>query len=137
MLSFCRTNTGPWSPDSPSPHDEPERLQVAVVSGPQSWCHPILIRCVQLLPCGLLQHVQVAVPGRPVVPVVHGGAPLGSLRDRFHGRSGGFAPVSWATWSPGRSRSGEARSGAGRLVARRRGLGGATTTLRHAPNRIE
>lgn len=75
MLSFCRTDTGPRSPDSPPPHDEPERLQVAVVSGPQGRCHPILIRCVQLLPCGLLQHVQVAVPGRPVVPVVHGGAP--------------------------------------------------------------
>lgn len=61
--------------DSPSPYDEPECLQVAVVGGPQGRCHPILVRRVQLLPCGLLQHGQVAVPGRPVVPVVHGGAP--------------------------------------------------------------
>lgn len=82
-----------WSlADSPSAHDEPERPQVAVVSGPQGRRHPILVRRVQLLPCGLLQRVQEAVPGRPVVPVVHGGAP-GSLRVRFHGGSGGSAPL--------------------------------------------
>lgn len=65
--------------DSPSPHDEPERLQVAVVRGPQGRRHPVLVRGVQLPPCGLLQRVQVAVPGRPVVPLGHGGV-LGSAR---------------------------------------------------------
>lgn len=70
--------------DSPSPYDEPKCLQVAVVGGPQGRRHPILVRRIQLLPCGLLQHGQVAVPGRPVVPVVHGGAPSDSLRVRFH-----------------------------------------------------
>lgn len=62
--------------DSPSPHDKPQRLQVAVVSGPKRRRHPIFVRGVQLLPRRLLQDVQVAVPGRPVVPVVHGGPRL-------------------------------------------------------------
>lgn len=64
--------------DSPSPHDEPQRLQVAVVSGPERRRHPIFVRGVQLLPRRLLEDVQVAVPGRPVVPVVHGGIRLTS-----------------------------------------------------------
>lgn len=56
----------------PSGHDEPQSLHVAVISGPQSGCHAVLIRRVQVLPRRLLQQVQAAVPGRPVVPVIHG-----------------------------------------------------------------
>lgn len=95
MLGHSR-DIVPGSPglraDSPSAHDKPQRLQVAVVRGPQSRRHAVLIRCVQLLPCRLLQHVQVAVTGRPVEPVVHGGAlgfdgpahwsEFGSMEDR-------------------------------------------------------
>lgn len=74
---WCYRRTGGCS-DSPSAHDEPQRLQVPVVRGPQGRCHPVLIRGVQLLPCGFPQRVQVAVPGRPVVPVVHSGGPAHS-----------------------------------------------------------
>lgn len=69
---------GTHGPDSPSPHDESQRLQVAVVSGPECRRHPIFVRGVQLLSRRLLQDVQVAVPSRPVVPVVHGGPRLSS-----------------------------------------------------------
>ncbi|CAB1459721.1 unnamed protein product [Pleuronectes platessa] len=96
---------GPRPPDSPSPHDEPQRLQVPVVRGPQSRSHPVLVRRVQLLPGRLLQDVQVAVAGRPVVPVVHGGAPRprarqpGSLWGRLHGGSWRFLPGIWGSLS--------------------------------------
>lgn len=63
----------------PSGHDEPQSLHVAVISGPQGRGHAVLIRRVQLLPRRLLQQVQAAVPGRPVVPVIHGAA-VGSPR---------------------------------------------------------
>lgn len=56
----------------PSGHDEPQSLHVAVISGPQRRRHAVLIRRVQVLPRRLLQQVQAAVPGRLVVPVIHG-----------------------------------------------------------------
>lgn len=116
--------------DSPSPYDEPECLQVAVVGGPQGRCHPILVRRVQLLPCGLLQHGQVAVPGRPVVPVVHGGAPLTHSGFGSIGGSGGVCPSPKIRQlsDPGergvRTQRCLERDGADGMVTRRRAVGG-------------
>lgn len=118
--------------DSPSPYNEPQCLQVAVVGGPQGRCHPILVRRVQLLPSGLFQHAQVSVPGRPVVPVVHGDAlPFGSLRVRLHWDCGGFPLARTRVLQfpdPGRGvskqRGGQNRDRAGWTVTRRRAVGG-------------
>lgn len=57
---------------SPSAHDEPQGLQIAVVCSPESGGHAILVGGVQLLPGGLLEEFQVAIPSRPVVLVIHG-----------------------------------------------------------------
>lgn len=58
---------------SPSADNEAQGVQVAMVGGPQGGGHAILIRRVQVLLGGFLQQVQVAVPGRSVVLVIHGG----------------------------------------------------------------
>ncbi|TNN71576.1 hypothetical protein EYF80_018262 [Liparis tanakae] len=42
----------------PPRRDQPQSLQVAMISGPQRRCHAILIRRVEVLPSRLLQQVQ-------------------------------------------------------------------------------
>lgn len=62
----------PRGQHSPSADDEAQSVQVAVVGGPEGRGHAILIWRVQVLLGGLLQQVQVAVPGGAVVLVIHG-----------------------------------------------------------------
>jgi hypothetical protein len=57
---------------SPAAHNEAQRLQVAMVGSPESRGHAILVRGIQLLPGGLLEEFQIAIPGGPVILVIHG-----------------------------------------------------------------
>ena len=50
---------------SPSTDEEPESLQVPLEGGPECGRHAVLVLGVAVLPGGLLQGVQVAVPGSP------------------------------------------------------------------------
>ena len=50
---------------SPSTDEEPESLQVPLECCPECGRHAVLILRVAVLPGGLLQGVQVAVPGSP------------------------------------------------------------------------
>ncbi|TRY92428.1 hypothetical protein DNTS_028996 [Danionella cerebrum] len=59
--------------DSPPAHDDPQRLQVPELRGPQRRRHRVLVRCVELLARRILQQEQVPVSSRPVEFVVHGG----------------------------------------------------------------
>lgn len=57
---------------SPSAHNETQRLQVAMVGSPEGGGHAIFVGGIQLLPGGLLEEFQVAIPGGPVILVIHG-----------------------------------------------------------------
>lgn len=57
---------------SPSAHNEAQRLQVAMIGSPEGGSHAILVRGIQFLPGGLLEELQVAIPGGPVILVIHG-----------------------------------------------------------------
>lgn len=57
---------------SPPRHNQSQSFQVAVISCPQRRCHAILIRRVEILPSCLFKQVQVAIPGRLMVSVIHG-----------------------------------------------------------------
>lgn len=58
---FCTEQTGFLS--SPSTAYELQSFNVSVVSCPESGCHAILIRGVQIFPCGFFQKIQIAIDG--------------------------------------------------------------------------
>ena len=58
--------------NSPSPHQKSESLQVSLECRPESWCHPVLILGIAILPRRLLQRLQVAVPSRSVRETMRG-----------------------------------------------------------------